>query len=96
MFAYGRVQAVGYRDWVVREARNLGLDGTVRNVDDGTVEIIVGGPRALVSRLESRCWQGPPLAAVFWLDCVPIDQPLHLHPGSGFARVPSVRRSAIR
>ena len=41
---HGRVQGVGFRQFVVHEARRLGLRGTVRNQPDGTVRAIVEGP----------------------------------------------------
>ena len=34
----GRVQGVGFRAWVVREATALGVEGVVRNRPDGSVE----------------------------------------------------------
>lgn len=37
----GKVQRVGFRDFVVRAAQRLHLTGWVRNMNDGTVEIIV-------------------------------------------------------
>ena len=57
----GRVQGVGYRDWLVGEARALGLAGWVRNRADGSVEAVVGdGAEALTA----RAWRGPALARV--------------------------------
>ena len=40
MLLHGRVQGVGCRAFVSSVARRLGITGTVRNMDDGTVEII--------------------------------------------------------
>ena len=60
----GRVQGIGYRDWMVQEAVRLGVHGWVRNRRDGTVEALVGGEEAAVQALLSACRRGPPLAAV--------------------------------
>ena len=48
------MQAVGFRYWTVRKAEELGLTGTVRNNDDGSVGIVVEGPQTVV--LEFRRW----------------------------------------
>lgn len=54
---FGRVQGVGYRASVFREATKVGISGWVRNLSDGTVEAVLSfmkrGPvGAAVSRLE--------------------------------------------
>ena len=60
----GIVQGVGYRWFVLREARRLELRGWVSNLPDGTVEVVADGDeRALVS-LEQILARGPRLAQV--------------------------------
>lgn len=46
----GRVQGIGFRAWAVRTARELGVSGWVRNVDDGTVEIRMKGAEEQIDR----------------------------------------------
>jgi acylphosphatase len=60
----GRVQGVGYRQWVVREASARGLDGWVRNLPDGTVEALFAGPGEAISTMVDACRKGPRFAAV--------------------------------
>lgn len=60
----GRVQGVGYRDWMVREASKLGLDGWVRNRPDGSVQALVAGDEASVQAMLVLCRRGPMLARV--------------------------------
>ncbi len=60
----GRVQGVGFRYFVMREAQALGLSGWVRNLPDGRVEVLARGEPDLVSALEGRLWEGPPHAHV--------------------------------
>jgi acylphosphatase len=55
----GRVQAVGFRAFVVREARKRGLRGWVRNLKDGRVEVLLIGFRADIDRVVEACRRGP-------------------------------------
>lgn len=48
---YGRVQDVGFRYYSVHKARQLGLAGWVKNLDDGTVEMEVQGREAEIDQL---------------------------------------------
>ena len=60
----GRVQGVGYRAWVERQALDLGLTGWVRNRRDGGVEASFTGPDAAVGEIVQRCGVGPRSAEV--------------------------------
>ena len=60
----GRVQGVGFRWYVRREAQSLGLAGRVRNLPDGRVEALAAGPPDLLERLRHSLRQGPPGARV--------------------------------
>jgi acylphosphatase len=60
----GRVQGVGFRDWLVRQANKAALDGWVRNRPDGAVEALLAGPPDAVAAVLSACRRGPPLARV--------------------------------
>ena len=55
----GRVQGVGFRAFVWREAAALGVSGWVRNRLDGTVEALVGGSPEALDALRARIEQGP-------------------------------------
>lgn len=61
---HGRVQGVGFRVWVRREATGLGLRGEVRNEANGTVRVAVQGSRERVERLAELLAKGPYLAQV--------------------------------
>jgi acylphosphatase len=60
----GRVQGVYYRAWTYDTARSLGLDGTVRNTNDGGVEAVFSGPANIVADMLRRCEDGPADARV--------------------------------
>ena len=69
----GRVQGVGYRDWVMEMAERLGLSGWVRNRVDGSVEAVIVGDDGAVGRMIEACRHGPPAARVDALDVEPLD-----------------------
>jgi len=64
----GRVQGVGYRYFVVRQADAAGLLGHVRNLPDGRVEVVAEGPEQALTGLEARLREGPFGADVSGLD----------------------------
>lgn len=64
----GRVQGVGFRAWIERRARELGLSGWVRNRRDGTVEAVFHGPADKVDDMIGRCRHGPSRASVAVLE----------------------------
>jgi acylphosphatase len=71
----GRVQGVGFRYFVLHEARALGVAGWVRNLADGRVEALAVGDDALLHAFEGRLWQGPPHARVSTVEAEPADPP---------------------
>jgi len=83
----GRVQGVGYRDWTIDTARELGLIGWVRNRKDGSVEALASGDAAKVDRFIDACRHGPRLAFVSSLKV----QPAELEAGlSDFSQRPTL------
>jgi acylphosphatase len=60
----GRVQGVGFRYFVERAARQIGVTGWARNLDDGSVEVHANGSASQLDDLESRLRQGPSRADV--------------------------------
>lgn len=69
----GIVQGVGYRWYMVRQARHLGLSGFVRNLSNGSVEALVAGPPEAVSLLLSWARHGPPSARVVAVEILPAE-----------------------
>lgn len=61
---FGMVQGVGFRWFVARHARSLGLTGYARNLPDGTVEVVVDGAEEALPALERLLRSGPASAQV--------------------------------
>ena len=55
----GRVQGVGFRYFVQRQAEALGLAGWVRNLPDGRVEAFIEGLPAQLAQIETLLREGP-------------------------------------
>lgn len=81
----GRVQGVGYRDWLCREAARLGLDGWVRNRADGSVEALLAGPEEVVQTLLEAARRGPVSARVDRITATQAEAPAE----PGFRRLPT-------
>ena len=60
----GRVQGVGYRFFAMRAARELGVNGWVRNLSDGSVETLAEGDDAAMEQYLSRLRSGPLVSRV--------------------------------
>lgn len=60
----GIVQGVGFRMSTYQKYRELGLNGTVRNKSDGTVEATFRGGKDKVDEMIDWCRMGPPPAQV--------------------------------
>jgi len=82
----GQVQGIGFRDWMVEKARELGVSGWVRNRQDGTVEALISGDVASVEELSRMCRRGPRLAVVASISEELADPPAE----PGFYQVASV------
>lgn len=61
---FGMVQGVGYRYFVISQARRLGLTGFVRNLSDGSVEVEAEGEAGRLRQLLSLLGSGPAGATV--------------------------------
>ena len=61
---HGRVQGVGFRWFVLREAERRGLRGYVRNLRDGSVEVIAAGKEQALEELGRLLERGPAQARV--------------------------------
>jgi acylphosphatase len=82
----GHVQAVGYRNFVIEEARKLGVDGWVRNRSDGSVEVLACGETKAVEALIASCARGPEGSRIKHIDMETVEAPAE----KGFNRRPSI------
>jgi acylphosphatase len=72
----GRVQGVGFRWFVTRQASDLGVRGTVRNREDGAVEVVLQADESeTVATLVDRIRSGPPASHVEDVECESLEDP---------------------
>jgi acylphosphatase len=64
LYISGFVQGVGYREFIKREARKIGLKGWVRNLSDRRVEVLAQGDEASLKKLIEISKKGPFLSEV--------------------------------
>ncbi|MGL4533974.1 MAG: acylphosphatase [Fusobacteriaceae bacterium] len=60
----GRVQGVGYRYFVNYTAEKLGIKGTVKNLENGDVEVLAQGDELMIKDFESYLKIGPKFSKV--------------------------------
>jgi acylphosphatase len=64
LIVLGTVQGVFFRASTLETAQSLNLNGWVKNLPDGSVEVTAEGPRYALEQLVEWCRQGPPAAHV--------------------------------
>ncbi len=67
---HGRVQGVNFRQYTVREAYRLGVQGWVRNRADNTVEVFAEGTREQLEQLIAFLQLGSPQSQVSHVNAV--------------------------
>ncbi len=70
----GRVQGVWFRRYTQQVANELGIGGYVRNLPDGSVEVVASVPDEVWEEFLAALRKGPPLARVDEIDIEPIDE----------------------
>ena len=64
----GRVQGVGFRWYAIRQARHIGVRGTIANRPDGSVEVTAEGDEGALALFLAWLERGPPGARVYSVD----------------------------
>lgn len=75
LWVTGKVQGVFYRASALEKAQSLNLSGFVKNLSDGSVEMVAEGPRYALEQFVEWAKQGPPSAEVEnvsarWSNCI--------------------------
>lgn len=67
---FGKVQGVWFRKNTQRAAQRLGVSGTVKNMDDGSVQIVATADKKTLDKMVEWCKKGDPPAEVANIDVV--------------------------
>ena len=70
----GRVQGVGFREFVRTIAQRLGIAGWIRNCEDGAVELAASGQASQIETLLAAVRRGPAGANVQTVRTLPVDE----------------------
>jgi acylphosphatase len=70
---YGKVQGVGFRNFVFLHAKKLNIRGYVKNNPDGTVEAVFEGEEDNINKMIELCKRGPERARVDKIDIKDIE-----------------------
>jgi acylphosphatase len=70
----GRVQGVGFREFIRTIAQRLGIAGWVRNREDGSVEVAASGNPSQIETLLAAVRRGPAGGNVLEMRTLPIDE----------------------
>lgn len=78
-FVSGKVQGVFYRDSTCKKAQELNITGSVKNLNDGRVEVFAYGDPFAIKTLENWLWEGPKAAVVEQVETLEV--PFENHSG---------------
>jgi acylphosphatase len=70
---YGKVQGVGFRNFIFLHAKKLNVKGYIKNNPDGTVEAIFEGDEDNIKKMIELCKKGPERARVDKIDIKEIE-----------------------
>jgi len=68
VFIKGKVQGVFFRSWTHTTALGLGLKGWVKNLEDGRVEAMFEGEKAMIEQMIEKCKEGSRASEVTHVD----------------------------
>lgn len=74
---YGQVQGVGFRYFAKRVAEKLNIKGNVKNLPDGTVQILAQGDEETLRRFLEIIRKGPPFSSVIKITVTGRENPTH-------------------
>jgi acylphosphatase len=70
---YGKVQGVGFRNFIFLHAKRLNIKGYIKNNPDGTVEAVFEGDEDNINKMVELCKRGPERARVDKIDIKDIE-----------------------